>query len=446
MDTIAAIATAAGGGVGVVRVSGARAESIARALVPSLPTNLASHKLVLGEARDPVTGEVLDQVLVTVMRAPRSYTGEDVAELHGHGGQAVLEGLLAAALAAGARLATPGEFTRRAYLGGKIDLTQAEAVALLIGARDRDTLRAAQALRRGTLGRLIDDARRLVVGELAEIEGAIDFPEDANDAETPQAGAARLGALIHRLRETVAQAPRPLGVVPEILLVGRVNAGKSSLLNALVGHERALVDEQPGTTRDTVEAELELGGRLVRLVDTAGEREEATALERRGQAIARGRWDAASLALCVYDGGVGWLPSDDALRGALERAGLPTIVVRNKADLTGADRATLDVIAVSARTGEGLPRLRDALLRGLGAGSDEGVPVASARQSEAIGVAVGALERAMQALTGSPDQVAAPEVAAVELRRALHALGQVTGETVDEAVLDAIFARFCIGK
>ena len=185
-DTIAAIATGAGGGVGIIRISGPHAEAICRALVPSLPRNLMSHRLLLGTAIDPGSGERLDEVLAVVMRAPRSYTGEDVAELHGHGGAANLGRLLHAAIAQGARLATPGEFTRRAFEAGKLDLSQAEAIALVIGARDERGLRAAHALRRGALGERVDGARREIVASLADLEGALDFPDDTTEVPAPE--------------------------------------------------------------------------------------------------------------------------------------------------------------------------------------------------------------------------------------------------------------------
>ena len=459
-----------------MRISGPRAEAIVRAVVPGLPKTLTSHKLVLGEACDPVvdpaaggprvgpTGAslvapdaLIDQVLVVVMRAPRSYTGEDVAEIHGHGGHAVLAALLAAVLAQGARLATAGEFTRRAFLAGKIDLSQAEAVSLLIGARDRHTLRVAQALRRGVLGKQIDEARRIIVDELAEIEGALDFPDDTIDqpeSASPAERSRRLLALAAGLK-SASRFTRPLGVVPEVWLVGQVNAGKSSLLNALVGYERALVHDEPGTTRDAVEVELDLDqNRLVKLVDTAGEREDASELEQRGQAIARGRREAATLALCVFDAKLGWRPADETLSDELVRAGLRVLRVANKSDLARSNAS--EAVEVSARTGAGLAALRERITAMLREDDDEVAPVASARQAEAVRTAAERIERAAAALTGSDSrvgtpevaapEVAAPEVAAIELRRALHALGQVTGETVDESVLDAIFSRFCIGK
>lgn len=452
-DTIAALATATGGGVGIVRISGPRAEDILRALCPSLPRNLPTHKLVLTEAR---THELLDEILAVVMRAPRSYTGEDVAELHGHGGAANLQRLLDAALAAGARLATPGEFTRRAFVAGKLDLTQAEAVQALIGARDVRTLRAAHALRSGALGREVEQARREVVDQLAEIEGALEFPDEADDRESPGSRTARLRGLAASLAARAAHFCRPLGVVPEVMLVGAVNAGKSSLLNALCGRERALVDAEPGTTRDVVEAEVELGPRagLVRIVDTAGLRSKTSELERRGHAMANDRRRSASVTVLVYDGHVGFGEKDEALRALLACEG-PVLVVANKSDLPST-KGHAGALSVSARTGAGLDALRQHLSDVLAVG-DEELVVASTRQAEALRIAAAAIARGADALAPAVADVvadavegtrepSAPEVTAVELRRALGALGQLTGETVDEEVLDALFARFCIGK
>jgi tRNA modification GTPase len=443
--TIAAIATAVGGGVGIVRLSGPAAEAIVRTIVPTLPRSLPSHRLVLGEARDPADGRVLDEILAVVMRGPRSYTGEDVAELHGHGGSASLQALLDATLAAGARLATPGEFTRRAFLADKLDLTQAEAVAGLIAARDARALRAAQQLRQGVLGQRVDEARRQIVAELAELEGALDFPDEAGPTKL-STRAAPLQALGETLARLAAGYRRPLGELPEVLLAGRVNVGKSSLLNALCGQERALVDEAPGTTRDLVEAEVDLdlddaNGRhgRVRVVDTAGAREDAGALEQRGQALAEARRSSAALAVLVYDGASGWTAADEALAGVL-RAQLPLMVVANKADLPASGASHPEAVSVSARTGAGVPALRAAIAGALGHDGDE-LPVATARQAAALKDAGRATARAAAALGDD-----AAEVAALDLRHALHALGLVTGETISDDVLDAIFARFCIGK
>jgi tRNA modification GTPase len=440
-STIAAIATGLGGGIGIVRLSGPLAEPILAALVRPWPKRAPSHKLHLGQAHDPLSGERIDEVLAVVMRAPSSYTGEDVVEIHGHGGQLVMERILAAALAAGAKLAQPGEFTRRAFEAGRIDLTRAEAVAQLIGARSDRALRAAQSLHEGALETAIRAARGQLVAMLAEVEGAIDFPEDAIDAEPEEATAKKLDEL--RLRaETLAGSYRKVvHEGAEVLLLGRVNAGKSSLLNALVGEERALVDAEAGTTRDLVEADLALGGVQVRLVDTAGERfaEEAGEIERRGLELARKRRGRADAFLLVVDGSVGFLDGE----AALAREVSPLVVAWNKRDIAGPPPAELVCVEVSARTGEGLDGLRLKLAQTLGAVDEEaGALVVSLRQKEALQSAAAALGRAAAILRGGEPS----ELAAVEARQALHDLGRVTGETVDAEVLDAIFSRFCIGK
>ncbi len=435
-DTIAAIATAVGGGVGIIRISGPRAEAIGRALAPLLPDRPPSHRLHLVTVCDPRSGELLDEVLAVLLRGPRSYTGEDTVELHAHGGAANLQRLLGAVLAAGARLATPGEFTRRAFEAGKLELSQVEAVAALIGARDEGGLRAAHRLRAGALGQCVDGYRRAIVAALADLEGALDFPEDTAE-DTAPIDAAALRVVAHELSSLARSFRRPLGVVPEVVLLGRVNAGKSSLLNALVGTERALVDEAEGTTRDLVEAELDLDGLVVRLVDTAGEREAESSVEARGQALARARRKEAALALVVVDAERGAGDLEAALLVALRDEGIPTLTIENKLDRAAAPPSGL---AVSAKTGAGIPALRTAL-RGALEVTDEERALGSARQAEALRDAADAVTRGADAL-----QAGAAEVTAVELRRALHHLGQITGETVSAEVLDAIFSRFCIGK
>ncbi|HEX4460654.1 MAG TPA: tRNA uridine-5-carboxymethylaminomethyl(34) synthesis GTPase MnmE, partial [Polyangia bacterium] len=305
-DTIAAIATATGGGIGVVRLSGPNAARIVEQIVRPWPSKPQTHKLQLGYVHHPRTDERIDQVLAVVMRAPKSYTGEDVAELQGHGGQLVLQRVLEAALAAGARMAEPGEFTRRAFEAGKIDLSRAESVAVLIGARSERALKAAQAMGTGALASEIVKLRQRLVAALAELEGAIDFPEDAGDVMPEAASARALGEISREMRAMAASYRPALFRAAEVALVGRVNAGKSSLLNALAGEERALVDEAPGTTRDTVSVEVSLSGVAVTLVDTAGERESPEPIEARGLALGRARAARADLVLLVVDGTVGF--------------------------------------------------------------------------------------------------------------------------------------------
>ena len=445
-DTIAAIATATGGGIGIVRLSGPRAAAILAAMVRPWPKQVQTHKLSRVTVYHPSTGERLDEVLAVVMRAPGSYTGEDVAELQGHGGQLVLARVLEAALAAGARMAEPGEFTRRAFEAGKIDLSRAEAVAALIGARGERALRAAQAINAGALDDKIRAARNRLVQALAEVEGAIDFPDDvAYDQSAPGelATAKLLREVAEELRRLGASYRPQLFHGAEVAIVGRVNAGKSSLLNALAGQERAIVDAAPGTTRDAVQVEVAIDGVPVLLVDTAGERDNPEPIEQRGLVLGRARAERADLVLLVVDGTVGFGAIESEL---WQRAAGKKLVAWNKRDLAGAPHDLPDgarAIETAALTGAGVEQLRDAIGRALnGDDVEEGVLVVSARQSEALRDGAESLARAAAMLeAGEPS-----DLAAVEARRGLDFMGRVTGETVDGEVLDAIFARFCIGK
>ena len=443
-DTIAAIATAVGGGIGIVRLSGPRAAEIVGKMVRPWPGKPQSHKLQRTVAYDLRTSERIDEVLAVVMRAPKSYTGEDVAELQGHGGPLVMQRLLEAVLVAGARMAEPGEFTRRAFEAGRIDLTRAESVAALIGARGERALRAAQAMNAGALAERIVRLRQKLIAVLAELEGAIDFPEDAGDA-APEAASARALGEISREMRAMAKSYRPALFRPaEVALVGRVNAGKSSLLNALVGQERAIVDEAPGTTRDAVVAEVALDGVAVTLVDTAGEREDPgrpERIERRGIELGQQRAARADLVVLVVDGAVGF---GDVERRAWEAIAQEKLIAWNKRDLGRAREVPegATVVETEAPRGEGVAALGAAIARAVAGDVEEGVAVVSARQAEALGDGAATLERAAELLAaGEPS-----ELAAVDARKALDAMGRVTGETVDADVLDAIFARFCIGK
>jgi tRNA modification GTPase len=454
-ETIAAIATPAGGGIGIVRISGPLAEDIVRRLVVPFPAKAQSHKLHLAKLKDPSTGEVIDEVLAVIMRRPRSYTGEDVAELHAHGGPRVLERVLDAVLRVGARQAEPGEFTRRAFEAGRIDLSRAEAIAEVIAARSDRALRAARQILDGKLADAIGAARQALVLALAELEGALDFPDDvAEEAPTEARSVAALALVRAQIEALAASHRRFEHERAEVVLVGRVNAGKSSLFNALVGEERALVDDTPGTTRDVLEAELLLGGTAVRLVDTAGERgavDEAAAerLEARGVALGRRRRARADVAILVVDGAAGWSDDDAALFAALE--GRPRIIVWNKSDrapvaaapswAAGAPIVSTSVAPETAA--RGLDALERAVVDALGEGDEDSSRLQiGLRQRGALLDAAAALVRAEETLaSGGP-----ADVAAVEARGALEHLGRVTGETVDNEILDAIFARFCIGK
>ena len=432
-DTIAAIATAAGvGGVGIVRVSGPRALEIVAAMVGA---KTLDREVRVADARD-AAGERIDQVLAFAMRAPRSFTGEDVAELHGHGGSQNLARLLEAVLARGARLAEPGEFTRRAVLNGKLDLLRAEALLEVIHAGSERALRLAQQNLGGRLGAAVVEVERRALEVLAELEGRIDFPEDDLDAKSERWVKDELAALAKRCTELAAgfRHARAIEGGVTVALVGAVNVGKSSLLNALVGTERALVAAAPGTTRDYLEVRDEWDGVAVLVVDTAGTRETADPIEARGIALGEQRVAGADVVVVVNDGVAAW---DDGAR-----FGARALIVRSKADLGGDARGAL---ATSATTGAGLDELRRRVLAIAGVAEREGREdafVTTARQHALIAGARDALAAAGEAFAARRP----PEVVALEVRQGVQALAQLRGVEVGERVLDEVFARFCIGK
>jgi len=370
------------------------------------------------------------------MRAPASFTGEDVGELHGHGGVHNLERLLAAVVARGARIAEPGEFTRRAVLNGKLDLPRAEALLAVIHAGSDRAWRLAQRNLEGRLGAVAAVLERRALAVLAELEGRIDFPEEDLAAEDERAVDTELEALEARCTELASsfRHGRALGHGVTIALVGAVNVGKSSLLNALVGAERALVAEAPGTTRDYLEVRDEWDGVAVTLVDTAGTRATADPVEARGIALGEQRVASADVVVVVNDGVATW---DDGAR-----YGARALVVRSKADLGGDAHGAL---STSATTGAGLDEVRRRALAVAGVAEREGSEdafVTTARQHATIMVAA----RALAAARSTRSSRAAAEVAALEVRQAAHALAELRGVEVGERVLDEVFARFCIGK
>jgi tRNA modification GTPase len=375
----------------------------------------------------------LDEGLFLYFPAPHSYTGEDVVELQAHGSPRLLSLLLEQLLRHPAlRLAEPGEFTRRAFVNGRLDLARAEAVADLVAAQSEAAVRSAAAQLAGGLSARIAALKELLVPLYADLEASLDFPEETEGAD--EGVEARLGSALAGLEQLAAQGS--LGALARrgahVVLYGPVNAGKSTLFNALLGKERALVDPEPGTTRDVLEATVELQGLAVTFVDTAGLREGAERLEAKGIARTRDALKGADLALLVMPPGTA-----DADAWRREAGRVEVLLVATKADLGGAAEG----LSVSALTGAGLGALRAEVLKRLGADTAQAVALASERHREALRLAVEALRRGREALSVSTLEVVAGEVGA-----ALHALDDITGEDARAELLDAIFARFCIGK
>jgi tRNA modification GTPase len=440
--TIAAIATGAGGGVGIIRISGPAAEDIGRRLCSPWPAELVSHHLYLGSVRDP-HGEPLDQVLFCLMRGPRSYTGEDVLEIHGHGGEQNLTSLLMTVLHAGAALAGPGDFTRRAFLAGKLDLTQAEGLAAAIGAQSQEALRHAQRHLTGEMGRRIGDLRRQVMDLLGTIEAALDFPEvDEELAPTTE----RLRSLQQQtadLGDSFVQGGRALSQGLRITLLGKVNAGKSSLVNAVCGSERILVHDQPGTTRDYVEVRTHFNDRAVVLIDTAGYREQGTELEEQGWRLSRQQSGQADLIWLVVNGGQGLDETDERVLGG-EKGQAPCLVIWNKVDQRGCREppASHPVVCCSALCGWGLEDLRQRSLALVASRAPDELVVTSARQAQLLSDAAQLLSSALWSL----ERAQPWDIVAADLREAASKLGELTGEHTRPDVLDAVFNQFCIGK
>jgi tRNA modification GTPase len=455
-DTIAAIATAVApgeGSVAIVRISGPQAEGIGRQLfAPPGRQAWESHRVLYGHVVDPASGERVDEALLLLMRAPRSFTRETVVELHCHGGLVAVQRVLELVLAAGARRALPGEFSQRAFLNGRLDLTRAEAISEMITARSRRAAQLAMAGIDGGLQQCIGALRERLLDQLAELEARVDFEEDLPPLD-PAAVVAELEAVRLALRQLVAEARQGelLRQGLRVAIVGRPNVGKSSLLNLLSRREKAIVTDLPGTTRDLLESELVLEGVPLTLLDTAGIRPTSDRVEQLGIARSREALAAADAVLLLFDLSAGWTAEDGELR-ALVPEGAVLLVAGNKADAAelpvglvppgdGA-RAPADV-SFSAVSGAGRDALVAELLRRCGAGSLEGVQVAlNARQRDLAGAAALSLEASLEAA----GQQLPWDFWTIDLRAAVRCLGEITGAEVSEAVLDRVFSRFCIGK
>jgi tRNA modification GTPase len=452
-DTIAAIATAPGpGSIGVVRVSGSQALAVAqqllRAAVP--PERWVPNRLYHGVIVDPA-GRAADEALAVLMRAPRSYTGEDVLELHCHGSPVVLRHVLALALSCGVRLAEPGEFTRRAFVNGRLDLTQAEAVFDVVRARGTAAASMAVAQLTGSLSRELAEIRENLVQLKSLLEAQIDFAEEDFEIDPTSVRAlvdAAEGAMQGLLRSYEAAKVVRDGL--KVVIVGKPNVGKSSLLNALLADDRAIVTPHPGTTRDTIEETVEFAGIPVVLTDTAGLRplENADPVERLGIARASSKLAEAEVCLVVLDVSAP-LDADDESVLAFDTAS-PKIVVFNKIDLPRAAasdrisalRREYPTVEVSAKNGEGLDRVREAVLGVIGGAPREQPALANLRQHDALAKAVESLALARQSLdAGRP-----PDLIAIDVQDAIDHVGAITGAVTSEEILDRIFSQFCVGK
>ncbi len=442
-DNIAAIATAPGrGGIGVVRVSGRGLAEMASALTGhQLTPRIATYTPFLA-----ADGTTLDQGIALLFVAPHSYTGEEVLELQGHGGPAVLQSVLQRCLELGARLAQPGEFTQRAFLNDKMDLAQAESVADLIDATTEQAARSAMRSLQGEFSVAVNSAVAQLIDLRMLVEATLDFPEEEIDASDRELCASKLDALLREVAriEGLAKLGSILREGAQVVLVGAPNAGKSSLLNRLAGEEVALVSEIPGTTRDTIRQALQVKGVPLHLIDTAGLRETADQVEQMGIARTQLALTRADVVLVLLDESQQRSePEDQAILAQLP-ARIPRLFLHNKIDLSG-HSAGIEMrsgdchLYLSAKTGSGMETLQEKLLETIGWHQETGVFMARARHLEA-------LSSAERHLADAEQQLAHPELFAEELREAQGALSSITGEFSADDLLGEIFSRFCIGK
>ena len=432
-DTIAAIATPPGrGAIGIVRVSGARAPGIARQLLGRVPQARVATLMAAKDAR----GELLDEGLALYFPAPRSYTGEDALEFHGHGGPLVLQSVLSACVDAGARLAEPGEFTRRAFLNGKLDLAQAESVADLIDAASREAARSALRSLQGEFSAAVDALVAQLVELRALTEAMLDFPDEEVETLHRDDAAARLAQVRAALEEVLAKSRQGslLRNGIHVVLAGRPNVGKSSLLNRLAGEERAIVTPIAGTTRDALREPIQIEGVPLVVIDTAGLRPASDLVERLGIERTQRELERADIVIVIFEAGEAHAPLDGM------PAGTALIEVYNKIDLRPGFVPPAGAVAVSAKTGAGVDQLKRAILQAAGWNAT-GETVFLARERH-----LRALQRAAAHLEAAAREPQRWELFAEELRLAQTALAGITGEFTADDLLGEIFGRFCIGK
>jgi tRNA modification GTPase len=452
-DTIAAIATAIvpqQGSIGVVRLSGPKSLAIAKTLfdAPGKQT-WESHRILYGHVCHPQTKTAIDEALLLLMLAPRSYTKEDVVEFQCHGGIMPVQQVLQLCLQQGARLAQPGEFSLRAFLNGRLDLTQAESISELVGAQSPQAAAIALAGLQGKLAQPIRDLRNACLDILAEVEARIDFEDDLPplDEDSIRQQLQDLYQQLERILNT-AQRGELLRTGLKVAIVGQPNVGKSSLLNAWSRTDRAIVTDLPGTTRDVVESQLVVEGIPIQVLDTAGIRETADQVEQIGVERSRKAAQQADLVLLTVDAHQGWTEADQLIYEQVKDR--PLILVINKIDLGRADMVSYppgitNIVLTAAATNLGIEALEDAIIKQVNQTnlSPQNLDFAiNQRQGAILTEAQLALKQLQQTLA---EQLPL-DFWTIDLRLAINALGQVTGETVTESVLDRIFSRFCIGK
>jgi tRNA modification GTPase len=451
-DTIAAISTPVGeGGIGIVRVSGPGSLSIARSIFRAKSNGgLKSHRFSYGEVVHPKTGDLLDEAMLVFMKCPNSYTREDVLEIQCHGGTLVVSRILSLVLSEGARLADPGEFTKRAFLNGRIDLVQAEAVMDVIASRTDASLSLAQHQREGLLSKRISVVKDGILYALAYVEALIDFPEEDINVAVERDVLGRVTPALAELDSLIAgfDEGKVLRDGVSVVIAGKPNVGKSSLLNTLLKEKRAIVTSVPGTTRDVIEEVVNINGIPVKLLDTAGIRDSEDQVEREGVRLSLDRIPRADLVLFVVDGSNSFTEEDESI---LKTIGSKScIIVRNKSDLPASvvlpDGTVSPCVSISTVTGEGIAELRGsiaaAFTHGVAIDGREFVAVSRARHRDALLKARGSLECFVANLHAGVNM----ELLPIDLRDALDAVGEVTGETTADDVLDRIFSSFCIGK
>jgi tRNA modification GTPase len=457
-DTIAAIATPPGvGGIGIVRISGPKSRDIARLLFrPATNINdFKTHHLYHGDIVSPETGLVIDEVLISFMIKPHSYTGEDTLEINCHGGSLLLQTVLTEVIRAGARPAEPGEFTRRAFLNNRIDLSQAEAIFDAITAKTEKGLHLAVAQLKGNLSAKIETIRSSIVDVLAGLESSIDFSdEDVGEMDVSYV-TENMDAIIHDLEAMLATYGEGKSHRDGIsaVITGRPNVGKSSLLNRLLGEKRAIVTPMPGTTRDFIEETLTIKGIPVRLTDTAGIREPENIIEKEGISLVRERLSSADIVLVVIDSSAE-ITSED-IRIIEDNRSKKLLLAINKSDLSSAfhdeglqhclSDKNVPFLRISAKYGDGISELKELIhslvLAGFADHQSDQI-ITNIRHKTVIEKTSHLLSRARESVIGD----FSPEFAALDLREALDCLGEISGKTTHDDVLDRIFSTFCIGK